>query len=152
MRILSALLCGVLFGAGLAISGMINPQKVLAFLDIAAIASGGWDPSLAFVMGGGLLAALPFFWLARRRAGAICGGDIALPTRRDIDRDLIVGGLMFGAGWGLVGYCPGPAISALALGQIETVVFVFAMLAGMMLHRVTGGLPATCPLTGPQSR
>ena len=105
MRIFVSLLCGAIFGAGLYISGMIDPQKVLGFLDIWAIADGGWDPSLAFVMGGGLIVAIPFFQFAKNRDNALCGGKMGLPTNRRIDRKLIVGGLLFGTGWGLVGYC-----------------------------------------------
>ncbi|OSQ50297.1 DUF6691 family protein [Thalassospira alkalitolerans] len=135
MRILASLFCGLIFGAGLLISGMIDPQKVLGFLDIAAIANGGWDPSLAFVMAGGLIIAFPIFHFARSQRTAMCGGEIAFPTRRDIDRDLVIGGLLFGIGWGMVGYCPGPAISALAFGQTETFIFVLAMIGGMIIHR-----------------
>ena len=131
MRNLVSLICGTLFGAGLYISGMIDPQKVLGFLDIWAIADGGWDPSLAFVMGGGLIVAIPVFWFAKGRSEAVCGGDINLPTNRAITKKLVIGGLLFGTGWGLVGYCPGPALSALAFGQLDTIIFVVAMLAGM---------------------
>ncbi|MBV17499.1 MAG: transporter [Thalassospira sp.] len=137
MRIFVSLLCGAIFGAGLYISGMIDPQKVLGFLDIWAIADGGWDPSLAFVMGGGLIVAIPFFQFAKNRDNALCGGKMGLPTNRRIDRKLIVGGLLFGTGWGLVGYCPGPAISALAFGQTDTIIFVAAMLVGMVICRVS---------------
>ncbi len=131
MRILVSLICGTLFGAGLYISSMIDPQKVLGFLDIWAIADGGWDPSLAFVMGGGLAVAMPIFQFAKKRSQAVCGGDMSLPTNKAINRRLILGGVLFGTGWGLVGYCPGPALSALAFGQTDTVLFVVAMLAGM---------------------
>lgn len=131
MRILVSLICGTLFGAGLYISGMIDPQKVLGFLDIWAIAEGDWDPSLAFVMGGGLIVAMPIFQFAKHRTEAVCGGDMSLPTNKAINRRLILGAVLFGIGWGLVGYCPGPALSALAFGQTDTVLFVVAMLAGM---------------------
>ncbi|MFX4229293.1 MAG: DUF6691 family protein [Porticoccaceae bacterium] len=131
MRILVSLICGTLFGAGLYISSMIDPQKVLGFLDIWAIADGGWDPSLAFVMGGGLAVAMPIFQFAKNCSQAVCGGDMSLPTNKAINRRLILGGVLFGTGWGLVGYCPGPALSALAFGQTDTVLFVVAMLAGM---------------------
>ncbi|MBX2830159.1 MAG: YeeE/YedE family protein [Rhodospirillales bacterium] len=131
MRNLVSLICGTLFGAGLYISGMIDPQKVLGFLDIWAIADGGWDPSLAFVMGGGLVVAIPIFWFAKGRSEAVCGGDMNLPANRAITKKLVIGGLLFGTGWGLVGYCPGPALSALAFGQLDTIIFVVAMLAGM---------------------
>ncbi|WP_417803663.1 DUF6691 family protein [Thalassospira lucentensis] len=133
MRILVSLICGTIFGAGLYISGMIDPQKVLGFLDIWAITDGGWDPSLALVMAGGLLVAMPIIQFAKNRREPVCGGEMALPTNHKITRKLILGAVMFGTGWGLVGYCPGPAISALAFGQIDTVIFVVAMLAGMMV-------------------
>ncbi|MDG4718792.1 YeeE/YedE family protein [Thalassospira sp. FZY0004] len=131
MRILVSLICGTLFGAGLYISGMIDPQKVLGFLDIWAIADGDWDPSLAFVMGGGLIVAMPIFQFAKKRSDAVCGGGLELPTNKNITGKLILGGALFGAGWGLVGYCPGPALSALAFGQTDTIIFVATMLAGM---------------------
>jgi len=131
MRILVSLICGTLFGAGLYISGMIDPQKVLGFLDIWAIADGGWDPSLAFVMGGGLIVATPIFQFAKKRSDAVCGGGMNLPTNKNITTKLILGGALFGIGWGLVGYCPGPVLSALAFGQTDTIIFVVTMLAGM---------------------
>lgn len=136
MRILVSLFCGTLFGAGLLISGMTDPQKVLGFLDVAAIPDGNWDPSLALVMAGGLLIAFPIFRFAKSRNTAVCGGTMELPTRRDIDRNLVIGGLMFGIGWGMVGYCPGPAISALAFGHPETIAFIIAMIAGMFFHKL----------------
>lgn len=135
MRIFASLLCGLIFGAGLYISQMIDPQKVLGFLDIWAIADGGWDPSLALVMGGGLIVAIPFFRFAKSRSEAVCGGDMSLPTNREINRKLVTGGLLFGIGWGLVGYCPGPALSALAFGQTDTIIFVIAMMIGMIVCR-----------------
>ncbi|MCC9621354.1 YeeE/YedE family protein [Thalassospira sp. MA62] len=136
MRVIASLFCGLLFGAGLYISGMIDPQKVLGFLDIWAIGDGGWDPSLAFVMGGGLIVAIPIFHFAKARGSAMCGGDISQPKNRQIDRPLVIGGLLFGIGWGLVGYCPGPALSALVFGQTDTVIFVVAMIAGMGATRL----------------
>ena len=136
MRILVSLICGTLFGAGLYISGMIDPQKVLGFLDIWAIAEGGWDPSLAFVMGGGLIVAMPIFWFAKSRTEAVCGGEMSLPINRAISKKLMIGGVLFGIGWGLVGYCPGPALSALAFGQLDTIIFVIAMLAGMVAAKM----------------
>lgn len=137
MRLFVSLLCGTIFGAGLYISGMIDPQKVLGFLDIWAIADGGWDPSLALVMGGGLLVAMPIIQFAKNRSEPVCGGDMALPANRKITRKLVMGGLLFGTGWGLVGYCPGPAISALAFGQSDTIIFVAAMLVGMMACKMS---------------
>ncbi|MEZ5831923.1 MAG: DUF6691 family protein [Dongiaceae bacterium] len=131
---LIALAAGLLFGAGLAISGMYDPAKVLGFLDIAAIASGGWDPSLAFVMAGGLAVTVPAFSLARRRAQPIAAPQFQTPTATAIDGRLMVGALVFGIGWGLVGYCPGPALAALAFGSTGTILFVLAMMAGMVLE------------------
>ncbi|MBP3125644.1 DUF6691 family protein [Thalassospira sp. ER-Se-21-Dark] len=138
MRIIVSLICGTIFGFGLYISAMIDPQKVLGFLDIWAIADGGWDPSLAFVMGGGLAVAIPIFQFAKNRTEAVCGGEMSLPSNRAITTKLVVGGLLFGTGWGLVGYCPGPALSALAFGHTDTIIFVVAMIAGMGGARAMG--------------
>ncbi|MBO9646419.1 MAG: YeeE/YedE family protein [Pseudacidovorax sp.] len=125
-----AFLVGLLFGLGLILSGMTDPGKVQGFLDLA----GAWDPSLAFVMGGAILVGLGAFAVARRRSKAWLGGAMQLPTRRDIDRPLVVGSLVFGAGWGLAGFCPGPALVALAAGHWQALLFTLAMLAGMALH------------------
>jgi len=129
---LTSLLAGTVFGIGLAISGMMNPAKVLGFLDIA----GAWNPTLAFVMGGALLVAAPGFVLMRRRGQTAFGGKLELPSRTDIDARLISGAALFGAGWGLGGLCPGPAIAGLATGVSGIYVFVVAMVAGMLLFRV----------------
>ena len=134
---LIALGAGLLFGAGLAVSGMHDPAKVLGFLDIATIASGGWDPSLAFVMAGGLAVTLPAFWYARRRTAPLAAPAFQAPTATAIDRRLMLGALVFGVGWGLVGYCPGPALAALAFGAAGTILFVLAMIAGMALEAAT---------------
>lgn len=128
---LSSLLAGAIFGAGLAISQMMNPAKVIAFLDFA----GDWDPTLAFVMAGAVLAAAPGFALAKKRKAPVLSSRFQIPTRRDIDIPLVLGAAIFGVGWGLVGFCPGPAIAALGTGMWEVVVFVTAMLGGMLLHR-----------------
>ncbi|HEU0069936.1 MAG TPA: DUF6691 family protein [Alphaproteobacteria bacterium] len=130
-RHLAALLAGLLFGAGLAVSQMIDPAKVLGFLDIA----GDWDPSLILVMVGALIVAAPAFWIADRRIRPVCGERFDIPARRDIDKRLVLGAIVFGIGWGLAGYCPGPAIAGLTLGLWQTWLFVAAMLAGMVLHR-----------------
>ena len=127
LKVLTSLGCGLLFGAGLAVSGMINPAKVLNFLDVA----GAWDPTLAFVMGGALLVSVPGYWLVRRRGTPLLDGAFRLPTRHDLDPGLVVGALMFGIGWGLAGFCPGPAFAALSTGYPMAAVFVFAMLVGM---------------------
>jgi len=130
---------GLLFGAGLAVSGMHDPAKVLDFLDIAAIADGGWDPSLAFVMAGGLAVTLPAFSYARRRAAPLAAPAFQVPAATAIDMRLILGALLFGAGWGLVGYCPGPALAALAFGVTGTILFVLAMIVGMIVERLAEG-------------
>ncbi|MBU3621662.1 YeeE/YedE family protein [Polynucleobacter sp. CS-Odin-A6] len=120
---------GVLFGLGLIISGMCNPQKILNFLDI----TGDWDPSLIFVMGGAVIVGLGGFYFASKRALSFFDGALHIPSKRDISRPLVIGSLIFGAGWGIAGFCPGPAIVALGAGHIKAVVFVLAMLAGMVL-------------------
>jgi len=150
-RIAIALVSGLLFGIGLAVSQMINPSKVLAFLDIGAIGSGGWDPSLGFVMAGALLVAAIGFRVARRRERALDGSAFA-PARRGVEARLVIGSLLFGAGWGLVGFCPGPALASLAFGMSESFLFVAAMLAGMAayrfgLQRPAGGSAITPPDT-----
>ena len=131
---LIALVAGLLFGLGLAISGMFDPAKVLGFLDIAAIASGGWDPSLAFVMAGGLAVTLPAFQIARRWRQPVAAAEFQTPRAKGLDARLLLGALLFGIGWGLVGYCPGPALAALAFAAPGTIVFVLAMAAGMLLQ------------------
>jgi uncharacterized membrane protein YedE/YeeE len=125
----SQYLIGVLFGLGLIISGMSNPQKVLNFLDI----TGNWDPSLIFVMGGAILVGLGGFYLVSKRTETFFGGVFHIPTRRDISKPLVIGSLIFGAGWGIAGFCPGPVIVALGAGHLKALVFVIAMLAGMAL-------------------
>ena len=130
----SEYLIGVLFGLGLIISGMTNPAKVLAFLDLA----GTWDPSLIFVVGGAVLVGLIAFYLAKNRTQSFLGGAMQIPTRRDIDRPLIIGSAMFGVGWGLAGFCPGPALVSLGSGELKALVFVVAMLGGMLLFDFLG--------------
>ena len=131
-RTVSALLIGLLFGAGLAVSGMMNPAKVLGFLDVA----GDWDPTLALVMAGALIVALPATLVARRRSRPLLAERFDMPTRRMIDVPLIAGSALFGLGWGLVGFCPGPAFAALATGLWQPGLFVVAMLAGMLVFHV----------------
>lgn len=123
---------GLLFGWGLIISGMTDPAKVVGFLDLA----GSWDPSLAFVMGGAIAVGVVAFGLAKKRTTTFLGGVLRLPTASDIDRRLIVGSLLFGAGWGLAGFCPGPAIVSVGAGHDKAVVFVLAMVAGMALFEL----------------
>lgn len=131
MRILMALIAGLVFGIGLIISGMSNPAKVLGFLDLA----GNWDPSLALVMAGAILVSFIPFRLASRAPRALLGEPMRLPTARDIDRRLVLGSLVFGVGWGLAGYCPGPALVSLALGGYKPLVFVGSMVGGMLLFQ-----------------
>jgi hypothetical protein len=130
MRKFTALLAGLIFGAGLLLSGMTNPAKVLGFLDLA----GNWDPSLALVMAGAIGAAiLPFGW-AKRQSRSLLDAPMRLPDRRDIDRRLIGGALVFGIGWGIAGICPGPALAVLLSSHWQAAVFVLAMLGGMLLY------------------
>ena len=123
----TSLLAGLVFGLGLIVSGMANPAKVLGFLDLA----GPWDPSLALVMAGAIAVGLVSFAMARKRTLSLLGAAMTLPAERPIDRRLIGGGLLFGIGWGVAGFCPGPALVALGMGQGKALVFVVAMLAGM---------------------
>ena len=127
MMAFTSLLAGLVFGLGLIVSGMANPAKVLGFLDLA----GAWDPSLALVMGGAVGVGLLAFAVARRRRLSLLGAEMRLPTARQIDRRLIGGGLLFGIGWGVAGFCPGPALTALGMGEVKALVFVAAMLVGM---------------------
>lgn len=135
-RILAGLLAGLLFGVGLSLSGMINPAKVIGFLDIA----GAWDPSLAFVMLGAVGVTAIGYKVTLRRGAPLLEPGFSLPSRRDLDAPLLIGAALFGAGWGLAGYCPGPAIAGLGFAKIETVAFVAAMLVGMIAARHSGGL------------
>ena len=125
-----ALFSGALFGLGLAVSGMTNPAKVIGFLDFA----GGWDPTLAFVMGGALLVTIPAFRLILGRQRPILAGDFALPAKSTLDARLLGGAALFGVGWGLSGFCPGPAVVALTTGLTPVFAFVAAMAAGMVLY------------------
>jgi len=129
MGIVVPALVGLIFGIGLIVSGMADPAKVLGFLDLA----GRWDPSLAFVMAGAIAVGLAGFGVARRRTVSLLGDTMKLPTSRQIDRRLIGGGLLFGVGWGVAGFCPGPALTALGMGNAKAAVFTVAMLAGMLI-------------------
>lgn len=131
MSRLTAFLAGLLFGLGLLLAGMADPAKVLAFLDLA----GAWDPSLALVMGGGIAAALLPFTLAKRRQRSLTGCPMQLPSKRQPDRALVTGSLIFGIGWGIAGICPGPALVVLGSGHTGILPFVIAMLAGMGLYQ-----------------
>ena len=132
MTLLTALLSGLLFGFGLILSGMANPAKVLGFLDLA----GPWDPSLVFVMGGAIVVGLFAFFFAYRRPLSFLGGNMQLPKAGKVDRRLVAGSLIFGAGWGIAGICPGPALVAIGMGETKALVFGAAMLAGMLIFEL----------------
>lgn len=126
---LSEFFVGLLFGVGLLLSGMTDPGKVQGFLDLA----GAWDPSLALVMGGAVLVGFFAFMFAKKRTTTFLGGALRLPTASQIDKRLVIGALMFGAGWGLAGFCPGPAIVSMASGEAKAAFFVAFMLIGMLV-------------------
>ena len=132
MQLLSAFLVGLLFGAGLVVSGMTDPFKVIGFLEV----TGPWDPSLAFVMAGAVLVGLVAYRIAGRRAAAVLGEPMRLPATTVVDRRLVLGSLVFGIGWGLAGFCPGPALAALGAGYGKAAAFVAAMVAGMALFEL----------------
>jgi uncharacterized membrane protein YedE/YeeE len=138
MNALAAFAAGLVFGIGLILSGMTDPGKVIGFLDLA----GRWDPSLAFVMGGAILVGYFSFALAGKRGRTFLGGALHLPTRRDIDARLVAGSAVFGIGWGLAGFCPGPALVALGAGIDQAALFVGAMLAGMVIYDAAERLAA----------
>ena len=139
MNILLSFIAGSTFGLGLLVAGMANPAKVLGFLDLA----GRWDPSLAFVMAGAIAVGAVAFAVARRRTLSFLGAEMKLPTGRSIDRRLVLGSLAFGVGWGIAGFCPGPALVALGMGQAKAVVFVAAMIGGMGLFELRERAKAT---------
>lgn len=132
MRKLTAFIAGLIFGLGLLLAGMANPAKVLGFLDLA----GAWDPSLGLVMAGAIgVALLPLTW-AKRRQRSLLGAPMQLPVKRELDRRLIAGSLVFGVGWGIAGICPGPAVAIVLTGHWQVLLFVAAMLLGMLLFEV----------------
>ncbi len=131
MRILSALVIGLIFGLGISLSGMINPAKVLNFFDLA----GTWDPSLAFVMGGALAVAIPGYWVVLRRPAPVMDLRFQLPDTRKIDRRLVLGSATFGVGWGIAGFCPGGALPALGTGRLDVVVFIASLILGLLIAR-----------------
>ena len=131
MRLLSSFAVGLIFGLGIALSGMINPAKVLNFFDVA----GAWDPSLAFVMGGALVTTFLGYRIVLRRAAPLIEPRFQIPTSRDIDARLVGGSAVFGIGWGIAGFCPGAAVPALGTGRWEVALFVAALLAGLWIGR-----------------
>ena len=127
---IASFICGILFSIGLGISGMTQPQKVIGFLDVF----GEWDLSLVFVMFGAVLSYLILqLWIQRNFSIPVLGGSFQIPSRKDLDRSLIIGALLFGSGWGIGGYCPGPAITSLGSGSVNALLFVVAMGVGMLL-------------------
>jgi hypothetical protein len=130
--LVGAFVSGLIFAIGLGLGGMTQPAKVTAFLDFA----GNWDPSLAFVMGGAVLVYAPLYHLIRRRSTPLFASTFSVPTRTDLDPRLLGGAALFGIGWGLGGFCPGPAVTSLASGHISVVTFVASMLAGMYLFKL----------------
>ncbi|CAG0954013.1 hypothetical protein MTYP_00354 [Methylophilaceae bacterium] len=129
MRLFSALIAGLIFGVGLILSGMTDPAKVIGFLDV----SGRWNPSLGLVMGGAILVAFPAFNHAKNHPKSLLGEPVQLPAERKIDRRLILGAMTFGIGWGLSGYCPGPALASLLTGGIEPLIFTLGMVIGTII-------------------
>ena len=140
-RVALAVVCGVLFGVGLVVSDMINPARVLAFLDVA----GDWDPALAFVMGGALIPSAAAYLIRRRLDKPLLDERFHVPTNRRIDGALIGGAAIFGVGWGLVGLCPGPTLAALVSGKWQAFLFVAAMIAGMAAYRYLPGRQQPMP-------
>ena len=138
MHIIMALFVGLIFGIGLIISGMTDPSKVIGFLDLA----GRWDPSLALVMGGAILVGLVTFRFTGGRDKSLLGDVIRLPSATQIDRRLVLGGLAFGTGWGLAGYCPGPALASIASGGSKPLIFAAAMIVGMVIFELLERLSA----------
>lgn len=132
-NLIAALLTGIVFGAGLTLSDMVNPARVLAFLDLF----GAWDPTLAFVMGGAIIPSAIAYLITTRMRSPLLHTTFHIPENRVIDRQLLVGGAIFGIGWGLVGYCPGPALAGLALAGWQPWLFGAAMLAGMWIHSIS---------------
>jgi uncharacterized membrane protein YedE/YeeE len=149
MAIFLQFVVGLIFGFGLMLSGMSNPAKVLNFLDLGGIASGSWDPSLTFVMAGGVLVTFVGYRLVLARSRPFFAERFHLPTQRELDLRIVAGPAIFGVGWGLVGFCPGPALTALGFGSNAAIIFVAAMFAGMWLARLLAGLPALSRIVTP---
>lgn len=132
MRAITSLIAGLVFGIGLIISGMTNPAKVVGFLDLAGL----WDPSLALVMGGAIAVGVVAFQIVRKRSTSLLGDPIRLPSATQVDRRLLLGGVAFGIGWGLAGFCPGPALASLATGGTKPAIFTVAMIGGMVIYEL----------------
>lgn len=147
LRRLFEFLAGLLFGLGLILAGMTDPAKVLAFLDLA----GAWDPSLALVMGGGIAVGLGAFTIAKARSKTLLGTAMFLPQVSEIDRRLVGGSALFGVGWGLAGFCPGPALVSLGMGDAKVWIFVAAMVAGMLVFEWLESRNGHTPLPVPPS-
>jgi uncharacterized protein len=142
MNRLIAFAAGLLFGLGLILSGMTDPGKIIGFLDLA----GAWDPSLGLVMFGAVLVGAFAFAVARKRTTSFLGSAMQLPRREDIDGRLVIGSSVFGIGWGLAGFCPGPALVAAGAGHLQAIVFVLSMFAGMALHELSSRPAAPTPV------
>src|SRR4051794_4650900 len=152
MSVLLQFIVGLIFGFGLIVSGMSNPAKVLNFLDFVAIRTGTWDASLAFVMAGAIAVTFTGFKLVLERSQPVFGERFHLPAKGDIDARVVAGPALFGIGWGLAGFCPGPAITALGLGTKTAAIFVVAMLAGMWLARFIASRPSMSRMVTPADR
>lgn len=135
-KLLSSLISGIVFGLGMALSGMTNTERVQGFLDLF----GQWDPTLAFVMGGGLIVAFIGYKFVLKNPAPLFADSFSLPTKTVIDKPLWIGAILFGIGWGLVGYCPGPAVAGLSYGYTATLIFVPTMIVGLLLARPLGKL------------
>lgn len=149
MAILVQFAIGLIFGLGLILSGMANPAKVLNFLDVGGIPAGTWDPSLIFVMAGAIAVTFAGFRSVLRLERPFFAARFHVPTRKDVDPRIIVGPAIFGIGWGLAGFCPGPALTALGFGTSSAVIFVAAMCAGMVLARFVDHLPVLTRIVAP---
>jgi uncharacterized protein len=149
MAIIFQFAIGLIFGFGLLLSGMSDPAKVLSFLDLARIASGTWDPSLAFVMAGAIAVTFAGFKWVLRRPRPLLGETFNLPAKQELDLRIISGPAIFGVGWGLAGFCPGPALTALGFGSRAAVIFVAAMIVGMVFARWLAGRPSPSRIPAP---
>ena len=149
MAIVFQFAVGLTFGLGLLLSGMSDPAKVLNFLDFAGIRSGNWDPSLAFVMAGAIAVTVIGYRLVLRQSRPLFGATFHLPTQQELDLRIVSGPAIFGLGWGLAGFCPGPALTALGFGSAAAVIFVVAMAVGMLLARWLANRPALSRIVVP---